>query len=272
MKTPKIAFICVNFNNFSYTKKLCDSLVRQSGRDSQFSIDCIVVDNSTDEEDSLALSEFAEKHSWIKCLHASKNLGYFGGLNHGLQNAALDIYSYVVIGNNDLTYEASFCQELCRANYGRNVYAVCPDVITKDGVHQNPHVMKKMGRWWRLQLDIYFLHYYFAWLLLAILRVIRPVKSSPPQPASQCEIHMGIGACYVLTRAFFAKFKSLNYPHFLYGEEAYFSDQIHSSSGVLLFDPVLRVHHAESATLSKMPRRMAYEFARVGYPSYRKML
>lgn len=268
----KIIFICVNFNNFSYTKILCDSLVLQSGRDSQFLIDCIVVDNSTDEEDSRALLEFAEKHSWIKYLHASKNLGYFGGLNYGLQNAVLDIYSYVVIGNNDLTYESSFCQELCRANYGRNVYAVCPDVITKDGVHQNPHVMKKMGRWWRLQLDIYFLHYYFAWLLLAILRVIRPVKSSPPQPASQCEIHMGIGACYVLTRAFLGRFKELHYPHFLYGEEAYFSNQIHTAGGIVWFDPDLRVHHAESATLSKIPKRTAYEFARSGYPSYRKML
>jgi GT2 family glycosyltransferase len=272
MKIPKIAFICVNFNNFIYSKKLCDSLILQRGKDSQFSIDCLIVDNSTDEQDSLALSEFACERPWINYLRAPKNLGYFGGLNYGLENAPIDIYSYVVIGNNDLTYEESFCQELCRANYGRNIYAVCPDVITKDGVHQNPHVAKRMGLWWRLQLDIYFLHYYFAWILLAILRVARPTKSSPPQPPTQCEIHMGIGACYVLTRAFFAKFRRLDYPHFLYGEEAYFSDQIHSSFGVLLFDPVLRVHHAESATLSKMPRRMAYEFARAGYPSYRKML
>lgn len=268
----KIIFICVNFNNFTYTKILCDSLAQQWGKDSQFLIDCIVVDNSTDKEESLALSEFAEQYSWIKCLHASTNLGYFGGLNYGLQNAALDMYSHVVIGNNDLTYDPAFCQELCRADYGGSVYAVCPDVITKDGVHQNPHVLKKMGRWWRLQLDIYFLHYYFAWLLLTILRIIRPVKSSPPQPAIQCEIHMGIGACYILTRAFLERFKELHYPYFLYGEEAYFSNQIHTAGGILWFDPVLRVHHAESATLSKIPKRTAYEFARSGYPSYRKML
>ena len=83
---------------------------------------------------------------------------------------------------------------------------------------------------------------------------------------------MGIGACYILTRAFLERFKELHYPYFLYGEEAYFSNQIHTAGGILWFDPVLRVHHAESATLSKIPKRTAYEFARSGYPSYRKML
>lgn len=272
MKIPKIAFICVNYNNSSYTKKFCDSLAQQSGMDSQFSIDCIIVDNSTDDKDSSALYGFVEKYPWIRYLRTTKNLGYFGGLNYGLQNTPLDIYSYVVIGNNDLSFEPAFCQELCRSNYDPNVCAICPDVITKDGVHQNPHLMKKMGWWPRFQLDIYFLHYYFAYILLLILRVIRPVKSSPLQPPSRCEIHMGIGACYVLTKAFLEQFKELRYPHFLYGEEAYFSDQIHSAGGVLWFDPVLRVHHAESATLSKMPRRATYEFARVGYPGYRKLL
>lgn len=272
MGTPKIAFICVNFNNSGYTKKLCDSLIRQSGVGEQFFVDCVVVDNSTDVEDSAALFEIEKKYSWIRCLTPSQNLGYFGGLNYGLQAIDFEDYSFVVICNNDLFYEPSFCLELCRSGYGKNIFAVCPDVITKDGIHQNPHVLKRMGWARRFQLDIYFLHYYFAWTLLLILRVIRPVKSSPPQPTSPCEIHMGIGACYVLTRAFLDSFKKLYYPHFLYGEEAYFSDQIHSSGGVLLFDPVLRVHHAESASLSKIPRRATYEFARVGYPDYRKML
>lgn len=272
MNIPKLAFVCVNFNNASYTKRFCDSLERQSGRDSQFLIECIIVDNSTDTEDSKILIGVAEERPWIRCLQAPNNMGYFGGLNYGLQHAPLDDYCYVIICNNDLTFEVSFCQELCSKNYDSQIYAICPDVITKDGVHQNPHLLKRMGWWRRLQLDVYFAHYYFAYILLETLRVVRPQKSSPQQPVSGCELHMGIGACYILTRSFLNQFTQLHYPHFLYGEEAYFSNQIHSVGGVLWFDPVLRLHHAESATLSKVPKRMSYEFAREGYSSYKKML
>ncbi|MDR3455257.1 MAG: glycosyltransferase [Rhodoferax sp.] len=268
----KIIFICVNFNNFLYTEKFCSSLAKQFGKDYDFMIDCIIVDNSIDHEDAGLFEKLGKDYTWIRYFRAPENLGYFGGLNYGLKYAALNTCSYVVICNNDLYFEPEFCWKLCSANYGESVYAVCPNVITKDGVHQNPHVMKRMGWWRRFQLDVYFSHYYIARLLLFILRIIRPEKLSPPQPASACEIHMGIGACYILTLAFLRKFRYLHYSHFLYGEEAYFSDQIHSANGILWFDPSLRVDHEESATLSKIPKRTTYEFSKAGYFDYRKML
>jgi GT2 family glycosyltransferase len=86
------------------------------------------------------------------------------------------------------------------------------------------------------------------------------------------ELHMGIGACYILTQNFLRNFTQLNSPTFLYGEEAFFSEQIHSKNGILYFDSSLVVLHAESATLSQIPKRKSYEFAREGYPLYRKLM
>jgi GT2 family glycosyltransferase len=149
---------------------------------------------------------------------------------------------------------------------------VCPDVITADGIHQNPHILKRISRFRRFQFDVYFSHYYISRLLILILRIIRPVRTSPSQPLEGCELHMGVGACYVLTSEFFKHFKQLNYPFFLCGEEAYIADQIHSVGGVLWFDPDLRVHHAESAALSQVPKRTVYEYSRKGYPDYRRLL
>lgn len=80
---------------------------------------------------------------------------------------------------------------------------------------------------------------------------------------------MGIGACYVLLPAFLKKYKSLVFPHFLYGEEAYLSRQVHERGGLLFYDPDLVVLHKESATLSKLPKRTTYEFGRDGYWHYR---
>ena len=83
-------------------------------------------------------------------------------------------------------------------------------------------------------------------------------------------IHMGIGACYILPSVYFDFIKRLDYPFFLYGEEAFFSQQIHTAGGTLFYDSSLSVLHAESATLSKLPSRMTYEYARQGYPTYKK--
>lgn len=83
---------------------------------------------------------------------------------------------------------------------------------------------------------------------------------------------MGVGACYILTTEFFKKFKKLDYPHFLYAEEAYLTNQIHTAGGIHWFDPDLRVHHAESASLSKIPKRTAYEFGKSSYWGCRHFL
>lgn len=267
-----IQFICVNFNNSDYTKKLCESLRFQNGFDVDFSVNCSVIDNSTITADSIEMEEYSKKYYWISYNKAPKNLGYFGGLNYGLSLPTSNRYNFIVICNNDLFFDANFCKNLLLNQYKKNTFAICPNVITNDGYHQNPHIFKKIKWSRRLQFDIYFSHYYLARLMSFVLKILRPVKMSPPQPTAGCEIHMGIGACYVLTTEFLKRFSKLNYPHFLYGEEAYFSDQIHSSGGILWFDPDLIVHHAESATLSKIPKRTAYEFSKSGYPSYRKML
>lgn len=267
-----IRFICVNFNNWEYTKEFCESLSCQRGLGVDFLVRCSIVDNSSDKQDSENIRFFSKQYNWIDYIVAPGNLGYFGGLNYGLERVESAEGDYLVICNNDLIVDSDFCYMLRGRNYAENVFAVCPDVITLDGFHQNPHSLSKIGWIRRFQFDLYFSHYYVARLMSIILRVIRPVKASPPQPVVGCEIHMGIGAIYVLTSEFLKRFRKLNFPHFLYGEEAYFSDQIHAAGGVLWFDPDLRVSHAESATLSKVPKRTAYEFARSGYPSYRKML
>jgi len=268
----KISFICVNYHNFEYTKKFCQSLSAQNSLEVDFKISCMVVDNSSDIEDSSRLLAFCRDYAWVKYIKAVSNLGYFGGLNLGLASVRDDVCDYVVICNNDLEFDMNFCSHLCLNEYSKNIFAVCPDVVTADGIHQNPHSLRKISFLRRIQFDLYFSHYYLAQLMSKVLGLIRPVKSSPVQPSTGCETHLGIGAIYVLTPEFLKKFKKLNFPHFLYGEEAYFSEQIHSAGGILWFDPDLLVRHAESASLSKVPKRTAYEFARSGYPSYRKLL
>jgi GT2 family glycosyltransferase len=266
----QIEFIVVNFNNSAYTQRLLASLSRQQSPG--YSIRCNVVDNSTSTKEASDCEKIAGQYRWATYLRPSKNLGYFGGLNYGLGRTDRAATSFLVICNNDLEFDEQFCANLAEAEYDQSVFAVCPDVVTAEGFHQNPHIRTRISRFRRLQFDVYFAHYYMSLLLSWVLRIVRPVKASPVPPPEGCELHMGVGACYVLTREFLNRFRTLNYPFFLYGEEAYFSDQIHSAGGILWFDPSLRVHHAESAALSKVPSRTAYEYARDGYSDYRRLM
>ena len=56
----------------------------------------------------------------------------------------------------------------------------------------------------------------------------------------------------------------------LFGEEAFLTKQVHDAGGKLYYDPKLVVRHKESATVSRLPSRRTYEFARTAYPDYRK--
>lgn len=267
-----VKFICVNFNNSFHSKRLLGSLASQKGLGLEFTINCVIVDNSTDAREASACEQLSDLYPWSSYLRPTSNLGYFGGLNYGMRETSAIEADFMVICNNDLEFDENFCARLSMSDYEPRILAVCPDVITTDGLHQNPHILTRISRFRRFQFDCYFAHFYVSRLLIWILKQVRPVKSSPQIPSDGCELHMGVGACYVLTHSFLTRFESLNYPFFLYGEEAYISEQIHSAGGILWFDPGLRALHAESAALSRIPNRVAYEFARRGYPGYRKLM
>ena len=272
-------FIVVNFNNFQYTKLLIDSLIKQDECNTSFEFKCVVVNNSTDAHDTDILSKHCENLPYVKVIDCPDNPGYFGGLNRGLELIKGDDKGFVIIGNNDLEFKSDFCQRLLESQslYPENTHAICPDVITVEGRHQNPLVLNRISTFKKLQYDIYFSHYYIATtlafikssLMMIVKSVINPAKTVELLPG---EIHLGIGACYVLTPAFFSHSSKLEFPTFLYGEEAFFSEQIHLNNGILYFDPSLTVYHAESASLSLLPKRRTYEYQKTGYPLYRDFM
>ncbi|MGN5352842.1 glycosyltransferase family 2 protein [Ralstonia sp. L16] len=177
----KIAFICVDYNGYDCTRKFCDSLEQQAGKDDDFLLTCVVVDNCPQGEASAQLSDMVASRKWAVYLPSEKNVGYFGGLNLGLTSIDSDGWDFVVICNNDLEFDVDFCKKLISARYSDAVFAVCPDVVTRDGFHQNPHLLHRIGLLRRFQFDLYFSNYWMARFLSLILRLVRRNKPSPPR-------------------------------------------------------------------------------------------
>lgn len=269
-KMVDIIFAMVVYNNYTDTLDCVSSVRKMLVSDG--AIECVIIDNSDKKEIIDKIEKLEVMFDFVKVLRPSKNLGYFGAFNFFFEAYTNLKNKFVILCNNDLVFDANFCEELRKANYGEEILVVCPDVVTLDGRHQNPHVLSPRSSLQRLKLDLYFSHFYVA----CLLRIIQKVGRFVIKPKinydwkSPCYLHMGIGACYVLLPSFLRRFKHLEFPHFIYGEEAYLSKQVHDVGGKLYYDPNLKMLHKESVTLSKLPRKKTYEFGREGYWDYRK--
>lgn len=266
----KISFFTVVYNNIYDTEKYLRSLSLQVEVPSSVGIQCIVIDNSTNTDIILQLNELVSEFEFAVLLRPGQNLGYFGGFNYAFDNTVAASSDFVVLCNNDLVFDKHFVHKLCSKVYPNECHVICPDVVTLDEIHQNPHVLKPLGFFQRSKLDLYFSNYYIARLLVFIRNLLSVKSNKGKKKRLPTYIHMGIGACYLLNKGFFKHSKRLNYPFFLYGEEAFLTKQVHDHGGKLFYDPDLVVQHAESATLSKLPSRIIYNFARDGYFVYRR--
>jgi GT2 family glycosyltransferase len=270
---PNFLFITVAYNNYEDTEKFCKSLLLQD-RSTQFLLECVIVDNSTDLPTAAKVASLTQSYDFVSVLSPHENVGYFGGLNYALERYDCSKCSCVAVCNNDLEFAVDFCKTFIETGFSSDTFVVCPNVVTLDGFPQNPHVLRPLSRVAKIRIDLYYSHYYVAGFLKVVKRAI--LRAMPhgfwrKRPASSCFVHMGIGACYLLLPQFFAHFAKLNYPFFLYGEEAFLSAQVHERGGRLYYCSTLNIRHKESATLSKIPARVNYEYARSGYRTYRKL-
>lgn len=267
----RIPFICVNYNTSQETIKYIKNV--KSLNESNDAV-TIVIDNSPTEDDFQLLQAFIAENfpnDASIVLLRKENKGYFQGLNDGIHQAKKMGISdtYFVVGNNDIIFKDDFITQLKNFNLTENILVLAPDVVTKDQSHENPHVINRIGFLRKLKYDVYYIHYGLAKYMSKIKSVERRFKPYDPE---RKEIHMGIGALYILTPKFFTHFEQLSEEVFLYGEEAILAGQINSVNGKIVYEPDLVCYHNESATTSQMESRTKYEIVRKSYRTYRKYL
>lgn len=265
----RIVFICVNFNN---SKVTIDYILNVLEIKKDYDIKIIIIDNGSEKNDIDTLSLYINtlKNKDVILLKSDSNLGYFKGLNLGIQWALSNGYNqYQIVGNNDLEFFPDFLNILEKLEVKKNELILSPDIITIEGIHENPHVIHKMSFLRKLKYDIYFFNYYLAKLITLFYSAERKPKAFDPE---RKYIYMGIGALYVLTPNFFNHFDKLWEDVFLYGEEAILAGQINSVNGKILYEPLLRCNHNESATTSKMQSKYKYKVIQSSYKIYKKYL
>jgi GT2 family glycosyltransferase len=275
MNTLKIGFVFTNYNNSQLSLNAIKSIIDNS---KQFNteVQIAIVDNNSTPQEIAILKDGVEKIGLtnVKALFEQTNLGYFKGLNAGVKylKDTFGSFDYLIIGNNDLIFPKAFFDKLI-SNHDRlkELHVVSPDLITLDGVHQNPHVISKISRTREIVWDLFYWKYFIAKILLNINALIRGLVERKDYTYSQNEgfIYQGYGACYVLTSKFFNSFDELWCPGFLMGEEFYLSKQLDSLNARFYYLPGLVVEHHDHATISKIPSKLLWSYSQEYHKIYR---
>lgn len=268
----KIGFVFTNFNNSKFTREAVQSIVLNEFSGEIF---IVIVDNNSEESEVEYLKAIKSDFPQIDLVLNNENIGYFNGLNVGLKFLAenhRDI-KYVVIGNNDLLFLPTFIKSVFENESIFNKYPVIsPDLQTLDGVHQNPHVIKEISKLREFIYDFYYSSFFAARFITFVSGKFRNLTDRKDEEQFKVAqtIYQGYGACYILGPLFFEHFEELWAPTFLMGEEFFLSIQLDRKNYKIYYEPGIKVIHQEHASVSKIPKKKLWEFAREAHKKYRK--
>jgi len=268
----RVGFVFTNYNNSEYTKNAIISIV-ESVDVKSFQI--VIVDNKSDQTDVDKLKDLQLMFPFVHFIYNSHNVGYFKGLNTGieyLRKNETDI-DYIVIGNNDLVFPDDFMKTLFESkDIFKSYPVISPDLVTLDGVHQNPHVAEKINPLREMIWDIYYFNYNLAQLIKKISVLTRPLteRKDHHQHSEPGEIYQGYGACYILGPIFFENFELLWAPTFLMGEEFFLTRQLENKGFNIYYEPSIKVKHHDHASTSNVPEKKIWEISSASHKTYRQ--
>lgn len=267
----KIGYVCTNYNGAAFTMEAVRTLV--GGKHEGVHI--AVVDNSSRADDQATLRKIEKEFPEVEVLFSPTNLGYFSGLNLGIRHlrTKLPELEVMVVGNNDLTFPAEFVAQLnAVAGLLEKHPVLSPDVVTLDGVHQNPHVIATISRKRELAYDIFYSNYHVARVILKIAHLTKRFTGREDQASWETprSIYQGHGSCYILGPVFFRNFRELWAPTFMMAEEYFLGKQLSDAGMSVFYEPSIRVIHHYHATVGKIPGRKMWELARDAHREYRK--
>ena len=269
----KFAFITVNYNNYNLSINFVSSIMASKSIE-QFSVDIIIVDNQSKNDEYTRLKEDLSDYANVKVIQSKENKGYFNGLNCGITQIDTNKYDYIIGGNNDIIFDRDFLLKLSRKDYPRKNTVIVPDVETITGVHQNPQYINIPSKMRRMGMRLYYSCYLAAITIDCLFGFIRRKRKNNRKNKIMKlqEIFLCTGAIFLFRKDFFNHCGKLDDSVFLWGEEAVLAHQLYTSGDKMLYDPELHVTHLENATVKRIASRTSYKLQRDSYKYYKNFL
>ncbi len=267
----KIAYVCTNYNNSSFTVTAIETLLTNKNHD----IRIYVVDNGSRDEEVDILRRLARSYPSVRLIASPMNVGYFAGLNLGIKAARAEdeTCEWMIVGNNDLEFPEAFCTtvEQNASEYAAHS-VVSPDVVTLDGHHQNPHLISGVSPIREMFYALYYSNYYLGLLIYKLAKMFPSLSRRGDEENWQIaqSIHQGHGSVYLLTPRFFSQFEELWSPSFMMHEEFFLQVQLNRVGELVFYSPAIRVVHHWHGSLQDVPSYLRWSMARDAHQESRK--
>lgn len=249
----KVAVVILNYNSSNDCRKCISFLQKQMGVE----LEIVVVDNHSGSEDKNAIEQLCKKHS-CTFIQAKENRGYNAGNNIGLRYATSKGYKYVMIANPDMEFpQQDYIAKLVGVlEHDANVVVCGSDIITPEGIHQNP--MKRDGDWRSC----------FAWLV-ALFKKKKNADSydfiDNYRESHYC--YKVSGCCLMVRLDFIREIGYFDEQVFLYCEEAILAQQVQQACKQSFYTAEIQaIHrHIKSEKRNPISRLKSWRLSRTYY-------
>jgi len=260
----QLGFVFTNYNNSQVTDDAIRSIVNNNDIDN---IIIAIVDNNSNKDNVNRLKAIKNQFLNIHLILNKTNVGYFKGLNIGIKYIKKNFgnINHLVIGNNDLVFSIDFIDSVKKKyNLFKKYPVISPNIITLDGIHQNPHVVEKISKPRQLIHDLYYSNFYLALIIEKISKITHSFtdRSDEKQFKIPQEIYQGYGACYILGPVFFQNFEKLWAPSFIMHEEFFLAEQLYSKGYKTFYEPSIKVSHNCHSTTKVLLKKRRWELSR----------
>ncbi|HET7789083.1 MAG TPA: hypothetical protein VFL36_24125 [Myxococcales bacterium] len=257
----RMLLICVHYRSEGALDGYLASLSALHGAGERLSV--VVVDNSM-RPGPLRLRATAFP---LRLVTSPSNLGYLGGAALGLSQAleADRAPDFVAVSNVDLRIDQrDFLDRLEESCEGGEVGIVAPAIRSGlTGGDQNPFLRSRPSP---LRMRAY--KWIFSSFPLAagyerLGRALQRLRRPAPRPIRAAEdIYAAHGSFLLLSRAFFERGGTLDYPVFLFNEEIHLAEQARALGLRVRYRPDLEVRHEEHGSIGRYRDRVMVSHAR----------
>lgn len=261
----KICFVILHYMSYDDTKECIDSILDNI---TYKNYEIIVVDNNSTNCSANKIEELYKTNKKVKIIFNEKNIGFAKGNNAGYVYAKEKLNAdYIVIINNDtIINQANFIDLILDSYKINNYYIMGPDILSTDGIHQNPQRLSGMKLKEINNLIDHFNKQYLKYKIIDLFNIYNmgtKIKSKfmknnilnnkkNDNPYYKQEILQGVqlhGACIVFSSLFIRKMNYAFYPEtFMYGEEDILHYICTKKNFKTVFDPSIKIYHKEDAS------------------------
>ena len=247
----KVLIVCVNYNSYDSLTDYLKSIDSSASLCGECQVEVIIADNSTKPEE---VEASAYRHVAVK-VSKFDNRGYLGAAQSAINNHHENIltYDYVAITNVDLLMDESFFKSLSLLNVDENIAWIAPQIWSEDEKRdRNPKTMQRKSEKRLLAIKRMYQYPFLEWLYTHTMYKRKKLYTQHPE----CDLFAGHGSFMILTRAFFKKYPTINYPVFLFGEESYLGELILKAGLRVRYIPSLKVYDSEHVSTGRMNRKI----------------